>query len=128
MSPPSLGRVLIVDDEPLVLLILRSFLEEFAKECVEASNASEALAAFKSGPFDLVLTDRVMAGMDGIALTAELKRHVPNQRVILVSGFEARGATWAFENDGPDAFLAKPFTRKSLLESIQAAWGRGTGE
>ena len=114
---PALRRVLLVDDEPLVLLILAEFLRGHALECTESFHAQDALEQFSSGTFDLVLTDLKMKGMDGLALTTELKRMRPTQKVILLSGMEPLSMP-SPESGGPDAFLSKPFTRTSLIECV----------
>jgi CheY-like chemotaxis protein len=117
-APFSLKRVLIVDDEPLILLVVAGFLQEHVGECVEAESGAEALNCFQPGAFDLVITDRTMPGMDGLELTREIKQRHPTQKVLLISGVQAQGAYPPPSEGGPDAFLAKPFTRAGLLDCI----------
>jgi two-component system chemotaxis response regulator CheY len=114
----SLERVLIVDDEPLILLVVAGFLAEHVGECVEAESGAEALNRFQPGAFDLVITDRTMPGMDGLALTREIKQRHPTQKVLLISGVQAQGAYPPPSEGGPDAFLAKPFTRAGIIDCV----------
>lgn len=111
-------RVLLVDDEPLILLILAGFLEGGAWETVAAKNADDALGKFEPGKFDIVITDRTMPGVDGLQLSEALKQRQPGLRVILISGMSPSAPLPAPESGGPDAFLAKPFTQKALLECL----------
>jgi CheY-like chemotaxis protein len=113
-----LGRVLLVDDEPLILLVLNGFLQEHVTECVEAEGGAQALDLFEPGAFELVITDMNMPGMDGLQLTREIKKRHPSQKVLLISGVQSRGTHSAPSAGGPDAFLAKPFTRAGVVECV----------
>lgn len=121
----SIGRVLLVDDEPLILLVLSGFLQEYVAECVEAESGERALDLFQAGAFDLVLTDKNMPGMDGLRLTHEIKKRHPSQKVLLVSGVQSQDAPPAPSEGGPDAFLAKPFTRAGVLDCVRRLTSRG---
>lgn len=110
-------RVLLVDDEPLILVITNDFLAGIASSVTQASNAREALAAFETGEFDLLITDRFMPGIDGLGLTRILKAKNPHLKVILISGFA--GKMPVEQEGGPDAFLLKPFSREQLLQSMR---------
>ncbi len=113
-----LNRVLVVDDEPLILLVVAGFLQGHVAECVEAKSGAEALDHFQPGAFDLVITDRTMPGMDGLELTREIKQRHPLQKVMLISGIHSQGAYPSPSDGGPDAFLSKPFTRAGILECV----------
>ena len=117
-NSPRAMRVLLVDDEPLILLILAGFLEGGPWETVAAKSADEALEKFEPGTFDIVITDRTMPEMDGIQLCSTLKQRQPELRVILISGMPPAAPLPAPESGGPDAFLAKPFTQTSLLDCL----------
>jgi CheY-like chemotaxis protein len=119
------GRVLLVDDEPLILLVLAGFLQEHVSECVEAENGARALALFHPGAFDLVITDKNMPGMDGLQLSREIKKRHPTQKVLLVSGVQSQSAHPPPSDGGPDAFLAKPFTRAGVLECVTRLTSHG---
>jgi len=114
----ALKRILVVDDEPLILLIVACFLQDTIEECVEAESAEEALRHFQPGAFDLVITDRTMPGMDGLHLTEEIKKRHPTQKVVMISGMQSLSPMPPPSEGGPDAFLAKPFTRAEILECL----------
>lgn len=124
-DPLRSARILLVDDEPLILVILSGFLESSAAHLAEANNAEEALSAFNRDQFDVVITDRFMPGMDGLELSRTLKQRVPAPKVILISGMNGRLGTEP--ETGPDAFLSKPFTQEELLRKIKEVLGIGSG-
>jgi PAS domain S-box-containing protein len=111
-------RILVVEDEPEVLDIIRAMLTHVGHSVVTAASGREALPLFDGELIDLVVTDLGMPGMTGLALAAELKRRraVP---IVLLTG-------WADElEDGSagdvDIVVAKPFTRERLLEALAKA-------
>ncbi|MEK0445629.1 MAG: hypothetical protein RLZZ399_950 [Verrucomicrobiota bacterium] len=120
-DPLRSAKILLVDDEPLILVILCGFLESTAAHISEASSAEEALKACDRDQFDLVITDRFMPGLDGIELSRTLKQRDPAPRVILISGMNGKLETEP--ERGPDAFLPKPFSRDELLRTIREVLG-----
>jgi DNA-binding response OmpR family regulator len=117
-SPP--GRsALVVDDEAMIRRIARVALEGAGFGFAEAGNAAEAVAAVKSAnpPFDLILLDLTLPDGAGTSVIPVIRRHSPGTRVLVVSGLgeDAVGS-------GSDGFLAKPFTKSSLLIAIQLAF------
>ena len=114
-------KVLLVDDEPLARLRLRSLLasiDEPAAEVVgEAASADEALAALRTQPADLVLLDVRMPGRSGVEFAAALRRAVPSPAVVFVSAFPEH-AIDAFDLDAVD-YLTKPVRRERLQAALQ---------
>jgi DNA-binding NtrC family response regulator len=84
-----LKRILIADDDPKVLLILRAILEQMQHGYVvqTAPDGMIALQKIKSGTFDLLITDVIMPGMDGIELVEELRNISPHTAVIWITAF-----------------------------------------
>jgi CheY-like chemotaxis protein len=113
--PPG-TTVLVVDDEPVVRMLVRMALSKAGVAVAEAADAAEAAAAVRAAvrPFDLILLDLSLPGVDGAALIPEFRRRAPGTRVLVVSGLlEDDGAGL-----GADGFLAKPFTRSTLVEAV----------
>jgi two-component system, LytTR family, response regulator AlgR len=113
-------RVLIVDDEPLARMRLRSLLADCVRPAAtvvdEAGSAAEALHALARQPVDAVLLDIHMPGMDGISLARKLREQQPAPAVVLVTA-HAEHALQAFEVDAVD-YLTKPVRRARLQEAL----------
>jgi len=112
------GRVLLVEDEAAVRELVERILRRAGFEVTTAPDALVAIrTASDYGPFDLLVSDVVMPGMNGIELARELRAIRPDMRVLLISGYteEAVGRV------GPDGLdlLSKPFTADELLGRIR---------
>ena len=81
-----MARILLVDDEPLVIQTLSDALTTKAHEVVTAANGVEGMAKFKIGEFDLVITDIIMPDKEGIEFIMELRRLSPSVKIIAISG------------------------------------------
>lgn len=123
-APARRWRFLLVDDEPLLLLILEEYLKDLDASFAAATSGKEALALAESTAFDLAITDRMMPGMDGFQLTSELRKINPQLKVLLISGLAAPASAASLPSP-PDAFLAKPFTRDSLQTAVRGLLGQG---
>jgi CheY-like chemotaxis protein len=81
------GRVLVVDDEPLVRASTADMLSELGWEVEEAGSGAEALAAARGREVDLVVTDHLMPGLSGTELARLLRREKPGLPILIVSGY-----------------------------------------
>lgn len=114
-------RLLIVDDEPLARMRLRTLLNDCGgvriDSIAEAGSAAEALHQLTSQPADAVLLDIHMPGPDGIALARKLREGPHPPAVVFVTA-HAEHALTAFELDAVD-YLTKPVRRGRLQEALQ---------
>jgi signal transduction histidine kinase/ActR/RegA family two-component response regulator len=120
-APPGQSRrVLLVDDDPLVLASTTAMLEDLGHHVVTAESATQALAVLRAtGPVDLVITDYGMPGMTGLQLAEALRLQRPDLPVMLATGYgELREVTTAglFR-------LSKPFGQDSLAHAMQECMG-----
>ena len=116
--PPGM-RVLVADDEPMVREVIRLFLCEAGHTAELAEDGASALAKFRCGSYDLVLTDRAMPEMSGDQLAAAIKAINASTPVILLTGFgDAMHADGELPK-GVDVVVAKPFTMKSLCAAFE---------
>ena len=108
------GVVLLVDDEDVVRASTADMLEEFGYEVQQASSGDAALALVTGGMEpDLLVTDHLMPGLNGVQLALALRSVIPNLPVLIVSGYaEADGITSALPR------LTKPFRMAELAESL----------
>jgi signal transduction histidine kinase/ActR/RegA family two-component response regulator len=109
--------VLVVDDDPLVLISAGAMLEDLGHTVFEAMGAEQALGLIRAGTtVDVVLTDISMPGMSGLQLAAELRHMMPDLPVVLATGFAERADVIA----SGFPLLAKPFDRLALSGAIEA--------
>jgi CheY-like chemotaxis protein len=121
--PPSNSRacVLIVDDSPTALYLLRTVFEGEHYEVLTASDGSEGLDQVHRRTPDLIVTDAVMPGLDGFALLRKLREN-PATRVIpvimLTSG-DPRDPEYQENEVQPDVFIAKSVEMQPLLQRVR---------
>jgi DNA-binding response OmpR family regulator len=111
--------VLIVDDEPDIVILLRLALEAAGYSTVEATDGREALEVIRDARPDVVLLDIMMPGMDGWSTLEHLEETGEHPRVIMVTAKTAsRDHDRAMEL-GADDFVTKPFEPDDLLERMR---------
>jgi len=111
-------RVLVVDDDSLVLSSTGAMLDDLGYSVTEASSAEQALALLESGAmFDVILTDQAMPGMTGVQLYVAIRKRWPHLPVILGTGY----AELPPEAGADLTRLGKPFGRDMLDKAISTA-------
>lgn len=120
VSQAEMRRVLIVDDAPELLLLLRKLVERMGYQVEMASGAQDALKILEARTVDLLLTDWSMPGMNGGELIAAMKgddrtREIP---IIVLTGHDTDAEREAAEAAGCDRFLVKPIMRDELQRVI----------
>jgi len=123
-----MAHILIIDDEPGVLKILRKILESAGHNVTDAPDGEVALRHFEGQPADLVITDIFMPGMDGIEFLVSIRKTAPNARVLAMSGGGLLSRDQALSDAsllGADQILQKPFSRDEVLEAVNRMLGSG---
>ncbi len=116
----SLGKqILIVDDEKVQREMLEGFLIKQGYRAMAAEDGERALEKFKSGNFDLVLTDYRMPGMEGVQLLREIKRLNPEAVVVIMTAYGTVDGAVAAMKEGAYDYLTKPIDLDELLLLIQ---------
>jgi putative nucleotidyltransferase with HDIG domain len=115
-------RILVVDDEETIREIVSSMLHGAHFQTRQAASGIEALSILESGDqFDLVLSDLMMAEMDGIALLERAKERYPDMPIVMVTAVhDIQVALQALRNGAYD-YLLKPFEREQLLATVRRA-------
>ncbi len=119
---PGMARVLIVDDDEITRLILGQILQDGGHEVGYAGDGDAALAAFRTGDFDLVITDLAMPARNGLRLIQDLRgldRYFP---VVAMSGANADQLQMA-EDFGAKAVLYKPLSADKVLAVVDELSG-----
>ena len=107
---PSSYRILIVDDEPVIIALLASFLSSQGYLCETATNGRAALEIVSQNHFDVVITDIVMPDMDGITLTQKLSHQFPNLFIMVMTGYYDEKTMENAVAAGAHEFIKKPFS------------------
>lgn len=121
-------RVLVVDDHPTARTIFARYLESFGFSTGEAASGAEALDELETAelPYQLVLIDWHMPGMDGIEASRRIResnRIVPRPEIIMVSAYGRAELVEQAEAQGVKGFLVKPVSASSLFDAILEAMG-----
>ncbi|MDF7825825.1 PAS domain-containing protein [Pontiellaceae bacterium B12227] len=117
------GRILLVDDEPVLLKTTKSILEDLGYTVETAENGLSALTRFKEAPesFDLVLLDMIMPVMSGKECFLEMKKVDPKVCAVLSSGFTQEGDFDEMLQSGLCGFIRKPYRKSELSRVIHHA-------
>jgi diguanylate cyclase (GGDEF)-like protein len=111
--------ILIIDDDAVILKFMKIVLEMEGYECETAISSQAALERVQSAPFDIMITDIVMPGMNGLELTGKAKGIRPNMSVIITTGFVDNFSYDKAIEAGASDFIKKPFTEKELIARIK---------
>jgi PAS domain S-box-containing protein len=119
--------IMVVEDEPVVSELVREVLETLGYRVLIASEGTEALTIAKQhdGPIDLILTDMVLPGTDGVTLAKEITNNRPDAKVLYMSGYSENFVLPSEIGDADDEvhFLRKPFTTDVLASKIRKILG-----
>src|SRR5665647_1725480 len=113
--------ILIVDDEPAILELVKDILSPAEYLVNTATNGKEALAAIQAHPYDLVLTDMIMPQMGGMELVQYLRLHHPETLVIVFTGFASYQDAVDAVKLGAFDYLPKPLQPEILRHAIEWA-------
>ena len=115
-------RILVVDDEEAIREIVSSMLTFAGYSCLQAASGVEALAILNSGEeFELMLSDLMMAELDGIGLLERTKEKFPDMPVVMVTAVHDISVALAALRNGAYDYLLKPFERDQLLATVGRA-------
>lgn len=111
-------KMLVVDDEPIVLESCRRILEDMGFESVLTTSADQALGAIMKEKFELLLIDIKMPGHDGMYLMREVKEKWPHIPIIVMSGYATEETIAEVSAMDAAFFIAKPFTPDEMLDAV----------
>jgi DNA-binding response OmpR family regulator len=116
-------RILAVDDEIDVLLIVKTALQSEGFQVETANNGKDALALAKETPPDLVLLDVMMPGLSGFDVLRELKAYEPTSTipVIMLTGVSEKSKIQEAIMSGTDFYIVKPFDFQDLISKVNDA-------
>lgn len=113
-------RILVVEDEKKVAAFLRKGLEQEAYSVEVANNGKRALQQALSEPYDLIILDLLLPGLDGISVLRELRRQRMSTPVLILTARKEVDDRVSGLDAGADDYLVKPFAFAELLARVRA--------
>jgi CheY-like chemotaxis protein len=113
------GRILVVDDEKDIRDVFSKVLRVLGYKVVVASSGTEGLNLFLTSPFDLVLTEFQMPGMDGWSLAFHIKERAPNTPVVMITCQEREGVMEKIKGSCVDFVMFKPSRLEDILKTVR---------
>ncbi len=118
------GRILIIDDDDQVLKIFERVLADHGHQIKAVKDGREALQLIQRNEYDLILTDLVMKGVDGLEIIEATKKHSPQTVVILITGYGSCDVAIKAMRKGAIDILIKPCSEDELILRIEKALER----
>ncbi len=115
------SRVLIVDDESAIRLLVKTLLEKAEYETLEAADAAGLRDLFSGPQPDVILLDLKLPDAEGLDLVPQIKKNWPNSEVVILTGHATIDAAVAATKAGAYDFQKKPFDPKELLLCVERA-------
>ncbi len=115
------SRVLIVEDEARMRRVITMLLSDLPLEFVEAADGHQAVEAFESDRFDLVITDLKLPNSNGMAVLSHIKERAPELPVIVITAFGSIDNAVSAIQQGAFDYVTKPFKEERLLECVKKA-------
>lgn len=119
-------KILIVEDDERVAEILSRSLQEEGYQTRWASDALQSLKLLQNEAIDLVITDIVMPGMNGLNLTRKLRAERPHIPILMLTALGTTDDKVEGFDAGADDYLVKPFELRELLARVKALLNRST--
>jgi CheY-like chemotaxis protein len=116
-----MSKILVLDDEPSILLMIKKMLEKAGYEVIVASNGKEGMRLFERDKPDLVITDIIMPEKEGLETIFELRRMHPDLKIIAISGggrISPDGYLPGAKLLGANMVFQKPLVQKEFLEAV----------
>jgi len=118
-------KILIVDDDRVVLASCKRILEAEGYAVSLTSNVKEALQMLEEKNFDLILVDVIMPEYDGMYLIGNVRENLPHLPILVMSGYPTPETISSGMRMGATHFIAKPFTPDELIAAVHKAFEEG---
>jgi excisionase family DNA binding protein len=122
-SAPARPRILVVDDEASIRELLEKTLAMSDYDVDTAPDGRTALERMRLYPYDLLITDLRMPGMDGLTVIREAKRYKADLPVLVITGYSTESSAIEAANLGVNGYLTKPFRVSQVLGKAAKALG-----
>ena len=123
-SPATRANVVIADDDPAVLILVRTALENFGMTCIPASDGSNALAKIRQHRPQAAVLDVNMPGMDGYEVLSAIRQEEIPSRVLLLTARQQESDVLRGFTLGADDYVVKPFSPMELVARLKRLLAR----
>src|SRR5665647_854266 len=116
-----MAKILVLDDEPSILLMIKKMLEKAGHEVAIALNGKEGMLLFEKNKPDLLITDIIMPEKEGLETIFELRKMYPDLKIIAISGggrISPEGYLPGAKLLGADMVFQKPLDQKEFMQAI----------
>jgi len=124
MNRNPLKRVLVVDDEPMIVSLLSTILREKGWDVTEARSGTDGIDQLDRARFDVILTDLVMPGDSGIDLLRAAKEIHPDVEVILMTGYATADTAIEAMRNGAFHYIMKPLKTEEVVNLVEKAYSQ----
>ncbi|MBA7533954.1 Protein-glutamate methylesterase/protein-glutamine glutaminase [subsurface metagenome] len=114
-------RMLVIDDERVVLMSCKRVFSDENYEVVSTDSAKQGLELVSQNKFDVILCDWKMPEFDGMDVVEELNNRTPDSTVVMISGFPSIGRATEAMKRGAMEYIAKPFTPEEIVNTVNRA-------
>jgi putative two-component system response regulator len=118
MNEPKAPKILVVDDEPSICLLVSRLLEKQGYGCDTCESAAAAIKKIESGAYELIVSDIMMPGMTGIDLLSKIKKTHPDMAFIMLTGIDDHETAVRALELGAFGYVIKPFEANELLINV----------
>ena len=112
------SRILVVDDEQSLRIILSQVLTDDGHDVTVAANGEEAIELFRENPFPIVLTDIVMGDLNGLELLQQIKEIQPSTQVVIITSHASLDTAITALRAGAYDYLVKPFAELDMISNV----------
>ena len=116
-----MASILVAEDDQAVRDFVSRALAYYGHSVTSVPDGSAALAALAERRFDLMLTDIVMPGLDGVALAAQATKQDPAMPVLMMTGFASEGQRAQASHNAVERVISKPFSLKDICSAVEEA-------
>ncbi len=114
-------KVLIIDDDEMMLKGLSNYLSDAGFKTITTADGPQGIMLYNSEEPDIVVLDLGLPSLNGIEVLRQMRKHNPDAKVIIASGYESSTTTKEALANGAFAFIGKPFDVDKLIELINSA-------
>jgi CheY-like chemotaxis protein len=117
-----MAKIIVIDDEPYILLLLKKMLEKEGYQVDMATNGVEGIELYHKHGADLIITDIVMPEKEGLETIINLKAENPSLKVIAISGggrVDSREYLHSAQLLGAEKIFQKPFKKDEIVQAVR---------